>query len=212
MRPLRGIPVQGLALYTRFHVLLLLNTWVLRLADSSTPQRNNAGRAWGRVVPDRPPRSPTAWRSRSRALAREPASAHRDTRRRFRRRSNHPHQAPPRCVAMLLRTGRHCLAAGTAKNRPSRSLLSTCGTLPVSGVSITGLTCSRWSTRHRLITPAPRDLPLLAMLVTETVTSLATCRPAPDSSAVGVCTRAKARVISAGRTQKLRLTPRQVTF
>ena len=67
-------------------------------------------------------------------------------------------------------------------------------------------------TRHRLIIPAARDLPLLAMLITETVTSLGPCRPLRDSSQNGVCSRASAREISAGRTQKLRLTHRQTAL
>ena len=56
-----------------------------------------------------------------------------------------------------------------------------------------------WSTRHRLITPEARDLPLLAMLVTETVTSLALCRTPRIPPWRGLHARLT-RVISAGRT------------
>ena len=57
----------------------------------------------------------------------------------------------------------------------------------------------QWSTRHRLITPEARDLPLLAMLVTETVTSLALCRTPRIPPWRGLHAR-RARMISAGRT------------
>ena len=57
----------------------------------------------------------------------------------------------------------------------------------------------QWSTRHRLITPEARDLPLLAMHVTETVTSLAICRTPRIPPLRGMHARL-IRVISAGRT------------
>ena len=57
----------------------------------------------------------------------------------------------------------------------------------------------QWSTRHRLITPEARDLPLLAMLVTETVTSLAFCRTPRIPPWRGLHARSPC-VISAGRT------------
>lgn len=56
-----------------------------------------------------------------------------------------------------------------------------------------------WSTRHRLITPEAQDLPLLAMLVTETVTSLALCRTPRIPPWRGLHAR-RARMISASRT------------
>jgi hypothetical protein len=163
--------------HSRFHVLALPNHGRCGAPDTRSEhrllaERRRHERAGGRSR-HAPARSPTARKPAHRThLCDGPASAHRFNASPLSSslKPSASGTTPTSCDAQANGPPLPC-----SGHRPVVEVhfgLSTCGTLPVSGVSITGVTHSEECTRHRLITPAARDLPLLVMLVTETVTSL----------------------------------------
>lgn len=170
-------------------------------------------RACGGTVPGLAARSPHARRPLGippgpAPLSRPPANARRKARRRFRRpaRSGHGNHPWP--------DGRmHARAATALQRTPPRSARCRPGSLLAAhsqsrAFEPPGGPRSEERTRHRLITPAARDLPLLAVPFVRTVTSLGHRSSVHRLPRGGVCTRTPVRMISAERTQKLPLTHR----
>lgn len=202
---------------SRFQGLLLPNPWPLRqardsvLGSSGLPSSDKSGRRERAAGPS--PVSPHASRPLGippgpAPLNRPPANARRKARRRFRRpaRSGHGNHPWPD-------GGVHARAATALQRTPPPSAWCRPGSLLAAhsqsrAFEAPGGPRSEERTRHRLITPAARDLPLLAVPFVRTVTSLGHRSSVHRFPRGGVCTRTPVRVISAERTQKLPLTHR----